>query len=102
MLPKHLARSLLSTWGSHERRELSKTSYPPVSPMFRGYVSGYRSSYEVADEDGVADKVGAALALMHPGLKNTLKMVYLDRGRIPRKAHAMALHEFCRTYPLVE
>lgn len=102
MLPKHLAKSLLSKWGAHERRELSKTNYPPVSPMFKGYISGYRSNHDVADDDGAADKVGAALSLMHPGLKSTLKAVYLDGGKIPRKAHAMAIYEFCRIYPSVE
>ena len=57
MLPKHLAKSLLSKWGAHERRELSKTNYPPVSPMFKGYISGYRSNHDVADDDARASGI---------------------------------------------
>ena len=60
MMQKHLAKHLLKQWASHENRELTKIDFPPVSPMFRDYTAGYRTSFEETERDRAAEKVGQA------------------------------------------
>ena len=102
MLSKHLAKHLLATWAQGERREMQKVDYPPVSPMFKDYVSGYRSLDVSIRAEETSEKVGRALAEMHQGLARTLRRVYLDRERCSRKAHDIALDGFCRKYESLE
>ena len=81
MIEAHAAKYLLLDWAKYQRKELARLDYPAVSPMFKDYQGGYRSSGTVDDKaDEAAEKVGQALARIHPGLRNTLKFVYLDRG----------------------
>lgn len=102
MMQKHLAKHLLKQWASHENRELTKIDFPPVSPMFRDYTAGYRTSFEETERDRAAEKVGQALAIMQPALAGVLKKVYLDRARLPRKIHDIALHGFQRSWESLE
>ena len=59
---KAFGKHLLKQWASHENRELTKIDFPPVSPMFRDYTAGYRTSFEETERDRAAEKVGQALS----------------------------------------
>ena len=96
MLSKHLAKQLLSDWGRYERKEIKRIDFPAVSPMFRDYLAGYRSTTPGSRDERIIEKTGTALAQMHQGLAKTLKLVYLDRGKGPRRAHDLALHGFIK------
>tara|TARA_B100001287_G_scaffold66836_1_gene54625 strand:+ start:10554 stop:10871 length:318 start_codon:yes stop_codon:yes gene_type:complete len=98
VLSKHLARQLLSDWGRYERKEIRRIGFPAVSPMFRDYLAGYRSTVPGSKDERIIEKTGAALAQMHQGLAKTLRLVYLDRGKCPRRAHDLALHGFIKEF----
>ncbi len=96
MIEAHAAKYLLLDWAKYQRKELARLDYPAVSPMFKDYQGGYRSGVTIDDKaDIAAEKVGQALARIHPGLRNTLKFIYLDRGRCSKQ-----LHEIAPTVPL--
>ena len=99
MIETHAAKHLLFDWAKYQRKELARLGYPAVSPMFKDYQGGYRSSVTVDDKaDEAAEKVGQALARIHPALRNTLKFVYLDKGKCSRQLHDIAMAAFCKEY----
>jgi len=99
VIEAHAAKHLLLDWAKYQRKELARLDYPAVSPMFKDYQGGYRSSGTVDDKaDIAAEKVGQALARIHPGLRNTLKFIYLDRGKCSRQLHEIAMAAFCKEY----
>lgn len=99
MISVSSANHLLSSWASYQRKELARLDYPSVSPMFKDYQGGYRSSVTIDDKaDEAAEKVGQALSLIHPGLRNVLKLIYLERGKCSRQLHNIAIAAFCKKY----
>ncbi len=101
-MEKNLAKHLLQKYASYQKKELRRIDYPAQSPMFKDYISGYRTETTETKADLNAEKVGLALAIMKPGLSGVLKKVYLDSGRVPRKVHDIALHGFMAIWVSLE
>ena len=101
MITKPAAQTLLKQWGRYQNREISKIDFPPVSPMFRDYVAGYRSSSDRADEDDIAERVGLALSMMQTAMANTLRRYYGWREG-DQRVHDMALVGFQRSWEALE
>ena len=93
-----LGRHLMKQWAQAQRIELFRLNFPSVSPMFRDYVAGYRSSSVGDDLDVVSERVGQALAQMKPGLSNALKLRYLSEGRISATLHDIAINQLVIEY----
>ena len=93
-------KHILIIWAKMQRKELAKLDYPAMSPMFKDYQGGYRASasVDVAKSDEGAEKAGQALSRIHPGLRNALKAVYLERGKCSRQLHNIAMTAFCKEY----
>lgn len=99
MIEARAARYLLFDWAAYQRKELARLGYPAVSPMFKDYQGGSRSTVTVDDKaDEAAEKVGQALGRIHPGLRNTLKLIYLEKGKCSRQIHDIAMAAFCKEY----
>lgn len=99
MLPKHAAITLLIEWGKSERAEVQFLDYPSVSPAFREYQSGYRKLVDYTGRDEIAEKAGAAVNMLHPALRKTLRLAFVDGvSKIPRRARDMAIDAFRREY----
>ena len=102
MITKPAAQTLLKQWGRYQNREISRIDFPPVSPMFRDYVAGYRSTSDRVDEDDLAEKVGLALSMMQSAMANALRRYYMDGGKVTRRVHDMALVGFQRSWEALE
>jgi len=99
MMPKYAAMTLLKDWGDAERGEVSQLDYPSVSPTFKDYQSGYRSTGVMTERDMVVEMTGTAVNKLHPALRKTLRLIYIDRAKkIPRRARDMAIEAFRKEF----
>jgi len=88
-------------WGSYQGSEIVKQYYPSVSPMFRDYQAGYRSSsYRSPEREALIERVGTAVNLMNPALRKVLKDRFLLGGekKAPSRVMDMALSLFIREF----
>lgn len=98
MVPKYAAVQLLIEWGAAERSEVSKLDYPSVSPAFKDYHSGYRNTVVMTDRDVDIERTGLAVNSLHPALRKSLRLVFIEDKKIPRRARDMAIDAFRREY----
>ena len=100
-MKKSYAIVLLRMWGSVQSGEISKQYYPSVSPMFRDYQAGYRSSsYWSPEREELINRVGYAVNALHPALRSCIKGEFLLGGekKAPSRTRAMALNQFIREF----
>lgn len=97
MIDASAADQLLREWARGELGEIRKLWYPATTPAFKHYRGGFRESF-TGNSDALREKVGLALADMHPALRSALKRKYLGGTASSYRIIEMAMFDFRRAW----